>query len=158
MGCQGRPGPLSPNTILFKIITRIKSVFSNYLGHYSYSFRAQQELISVTVTVLCVWREYVFTVTVRYSYMKKWSSEWFSENYSYSYIKKWFSNSKCNDFEKNGTGKAVGEIIWKETTSDLSNLPWESLDIPSIFHSIRPRFRESWSEEQRIIDQKLAFL
>ena len=37
-------------TILFKIITRIKLLFSNYLGRYSYSFRARQELISVTVT------------------------------------------------------------------------------------------------------------
>ena len=37
------------HTILFKIITRIKLLFSNYLGRYSYSFRARQELISVTV-------------------------------------------------------------------------------------------------------------
>ena len=57
--------------ILFKIITRIKLLFSNYLGRYSHSFRAWQELISVTVTVLWVSREYVFTVTVRYSYIKK---------------------------------------------------------------------------------------
>ena len=78
------------NTILFKIITRIKLLFSNYLGCYSYRFRARQELISVTVTVLCVWREYFFTVTVRYSYIKKWSVELFSENYSYSYIKNGF--------------------------------------------------------------------
>ena len=41
-------------TILLKIITRIKLLFSNYLGRYSYSFRARQELISVTVTVLWV--------------------------------------------------------------------------------------------------------
>ena len=58
----------NPLTILFKIITRIKLVFSNYLGRYSYSFRARQEFISVTVTVLWVRREYVFTV--RYSYIK----------------------------------------------------------------------------------------
>ena len=38
--------------ILFKIITRIQLLFSNYLGRYS--FRAQWELISVTVTVLWV--------------------------------------------------------------------------------------------------------
>ena len=38
----------------FKIITRIKLSFSNYLGCYSYSFRARQELIAVTVTVLWV--------------------------------------------------------------------------------------------------------
>ena len=38
-------------TILFKIITRIELLFANYLGRYSYSFRARQELISVTVTV-----------------------------------------------------------------------------------------------------------
>ena len=42
------------HTILFKIITRIKLLFSNYLGRYSYSFRARQELISATVTVLWV--------------------------------------------------------------------------------------------------------
>ena len=78
--------------ILFKMNTRIKLLFSNYLGRYSYSFRARQELISVTVTVLWVRREYVFTVTARYSYIKKWSSELFSENYSYSYIKRWSSN------------------------------------------------------------------
>ena len=57
-------------TILFKIITHIKLLCSNYLGRYSYSFRARQELIAVTVTVLWVWREYVFTVTVRYCYIK----------------------------------------------------------------------------------------
>ena len=32
---------------MFKIITRIKLLFSNYLGRYSYSFRARQELISL---------------------------------------------------------------------------------------------------------------
>ena len=32
----------------------------------------------------------LFTVTVRYSYIKKWSVELFSENYSYSYIKNGF--------------------------------------------------------------------
>ena len=40
--------------ILFKIITRIKLLFSNYLGRYSYRLPARQELISVTVTVLWV--------------------------------------------------------------------------------------------------------
>ena len=96
-------GHFSP-TILFKIITRIKLLFSNYLGRYSYSFRARQELISVAVTVLWVWREYVFTVTVRYSYIKNGPWNLFSENYSYSYIKNGFSNYKCNDLEieKNG--------------------------------------------------------
>ena len=74
--CKGRNPKLRPRspkralTFLFKIITRIKLLFSNYLGRYSYSFRARQELISVTVTVLWVRREYVFTVTVRYSYIK----------------------------------------------------------------------------------------
>ena len=38
-------------TILFKIITRIKLLFSNYLGDYSYSFRGSSELINITVTV-----------------------------------------------------------------------------------------------------------
>ena len=42
------------HTILIKIITRIKILFPNYLGRYSYNFRARQELISVTVTVLWV--------------------------------------------------------------------------------------------------------
>ena len=41
-------------TILFKIITRIRLLFSNLLGRYSYIFWARQELISVTVTVLWV--------------------------------------------------------------------------------------------------------
>ena len=41
-------------TILFKSIARKKLLFSNYLGRYSYSFRARQALISVTVTVLWV--------------------------------------------------------------------------------------------------------
>ena len=66
-------------TILFKIITRIKLLFSNYLGRHSYSFRARQELISVTVKVLWVWREYVFTVTVRYSYIKNGPWKYFSK-------------------------------------------------------------------------------
>ena len=37
-------------TILFKIITRMKLLFSNYLGDYSYSFRGSSELINITVT------------------------------------------------------------------------------------------------------------
>ena len=37
---------------LFKIITRMKLLFSNYLGDYSYSFQGSSEfLISITVTV-----------------------------------------------------------------------------------------------------------
>ena len=48
-------------TILFKVITRIKFLVSNYLGRYSYSFRARQELISVTVTVLWVWRIFLYS-------------------------------------------------------------------------------------------------
>ena len=39
------------NAILFKIITRMKLLFSNYLGDYSYSFQGSSELISITVTV-----------------------------------------------------------------------------------------------------------
>ena len=77
-------------TILFKIITRIKLLFSSYVRslqlqfsgptginfRYSYSF--------VGLTGICL-----------YSYSsvqlhKKWSSELFSENYSYSYIKNGF--------------------------------------------------------------------
>ena len=38
-------------TILFKIITRMKLLFSIYLGGYSYSFQGSSELISLTVTV-----------------------------------------------------------------------------------------------------------
>ena len=38
-------------TILFKIITRIKLFFSNYLGDYSYSFQGSVELICITATV-----------------------------------------------------------------------------------------------------------
>ena len=39
------------STILFKIITRMKLLFSKYLGDYSYSFQGSSELISITVTV-----------------------------------------------------------------------------------------------------------
>ena len=77
--------------IIFKLFRSLQLQFSGPTGinfRYSYSF------VGLT--------EYFFTVTVRYSYIKKWSVELFSENYSYSYIKKWFSNLKCNDFEKNG--------------------------------------------------------
>ena len=38
-------------TILFKIITRMKLLFSNYLGCYSYSFQGSSEIITITVTV-----------------------------------------------------------------------------------------------------------
>ena len=38
-------------TILFKIITRMKLVFPNYLGDYSYSYQGSSELISITVPV-----------------------------------------------------------------------------------------------------------
>ena len=50
-GEAGRGRGRDRHTILFKIIIRIKLLFSNYVGRYSYSFRARQELISVTVTV-----------------------------------------------------------------------------------------------------------
>ena len=39
------------NTILFKIITRMKLLLSNYLGDYSYRFQGLSELSSITVTV-----------------------------------------------------------------------------------------------------------
>ena len=42
---------ISGPTILFKIITRMKLLFSNYLGGYSYSFQGSSELISITITV-----------------------------------------------------------------------------------------------------------
>ena len=46
------PFPTKPwLTILFKIITRMKLLFSNYLGDYSYSFLGFSELIRITVTV-----------------------------------------------------------------------------------------------------------
>ena len=38
-------------TILFKIITRMKLPFSNYLGDYSYGCQGSSEIISITVTV-----------------------------------------------------------------------------------------------------------
>ena len=69
-GLRGAGGDHFHCAILFKIITRIKLLLSNYLGRYSYSFRARKEFISVTVTVLWVWRDYFSTVTVRYSYIK----------------------------------------------------------------------------------------
>ena len=79
-------------TILFKIVTRIKLKYPNYLGllqlqfsgptginfRYSYSF------VGLTGICLC-----------SYSYVqlyKNWSSELFSENCSYSYTKNWFLN------------------------------------------------------------------
>ena len=42
--------PFLPIYILFKIFTRMKLLFSNYLGDYSYSFHGYSELISITVT------------------------------------------------------------------------------------------------------------
>ena len=38
-------------TILFKIITRMRLSFSNYLGDCSYNLQGSSELISITVTV-----------------------------------------------------------------------------------------------------------
>ena len=38
-------------TILFKRITRMKLLFSNYLGDYSYSFQGSSNSISITVTI-----------------------------------------------------------------------------------------------------------
>ena len=37
--------------MLFKIITRMKLLFWNYLGVYSYSLQGSSELISTTVTL-----------------------------------------------------------------------------------------------------------
>ena len=46
------PAPVSgANTILLEILTRMKLLFSNYLGDYSYSFQGSSEIISITVTV-----------------------------------------------------------------------------------------------------------
>ena len=42
------------HTILFKIITRMKLLFSNYLGDYNYSFERSFELISIQLQFPCV--------------------------------------------------------------------------------------------------------
>ena len=43
---SGRPQiGVCPLTILFKIITRMKLLFSNYLGGYSHSFQGSSELV-----------------------------------------------------------------------------------------------------------------
>ena len=47
----GKSPPRPSITILFKIITRMKLLFLNYLGDYSYSFQGSSELVSITVTV-----------------------------------------------------------------------------------------------------------
>ena len=61
--CRSLPGsflqnsctdPRNSHSLLEFSDTRIKLSFPNYLGCYSYSFRARQELISVTVPVLWV--------------------------------------------------------------------------------------------------------
>ena len=39
------------DTILFKIITRMKLLSSNHLGDCSYSFQGSSEIICITVTV-----------------------------------------------------------------------------------------------------------
>ena len=48
---QNDSGDFHLSTILFQIITRMKVLFSNFLGDYSYSFQGSSELISITVTV-----------------------------------------------------------------------------------------------------------
>ena len=45
LGVENRGSLISVPLVLREIITRIKLLFSNYLGRYSYSFRARQELI-----------------------------------------------------------------------------------------------------------------
>ena len=40
---RGTPGRALLTTVLFKIITRMKSLFSNYLGDYSYSCKGSSE-------------------------------------------------------------------------------------------------------------------
>ena len=42
---------------IFKIITRMKLLFSNYLGGYRYSFQGSSELISITVTASLLFSE-----------------------------------------------------------------------------------------------------
>ena len=78
-----------PNTILFKIITRINLVFKlfrslqlQYSGPTGINFRYSYSFVVLT--------EYFFTVTVRYSYIKDGPWSYFSENYRYSYIKNGF--------------------------------------------------------------------
>ena len=65
----------------FKIITRIILLFSNYLGRYSYSFRARQALISVYSSVGLTGIFLCSCSSVQLH--KKWSSELFSKYYSY---------------------------------------------------------------------------
>ena len=57
LAADSLPGAFVHSRILFKIVTRIKLLFSNSLGRCSCSFRERREVISVTVTVLAVWRE-----------------------------------------------------------------------------------------------------
>ena len=82
-------------TILFKITTRMKLLFSNYLGDYSYSFQGSSELIRITVTVSLLLLQNGVTG-------KNSPLEFPSIFGNYSYIIYWFSNLKCNDFERNG--------------------------------------------------------
>ena len=73
-------------TILVKIITRMKLLFSNRLGDYSYSFQGSSELISITVTISLFFLPNGVTgnnspqefsrVSGNYSYMIQWFSNW----------------------------------------------------------------------------------
>ena len=82
-------GGLNVSTILFKIITRMRLLFSNDLEDYSYSFQGSSELISITVAV--------FLFSLQNAVTGKNFLQYFS------YIIQLFSSLKCNDFEKNGT-------------------------------------------------------
>ena len=60
------------NAILLKIITRIKLLFLNYLGRYSYSFRVRWEFISITVTVLAGLTG-IFSLQLQFVYSGHWA-------------------------------------------------------------------------------------
>ena len=44
-----------------EIITRMRLLFSNYLGDYSYSFQGSSDLISITVTVSLFFKQNALT-------------------------------------------------------------------------------------------------
>ena len=68
-----------------------KLLFSNYIGRYSYSFRARQELISLQLQ-FCG-SDGNMSLQLQFGTVtEKMVFGMIFENYSYSYIKKWFSN------------------------------------------------------------------
>ena len=85
---------------IFKIITRMKLLCSNYFGGLQLQFSGSVELNCITATVSLLFMQNA--VTENQEFLRICCDD--------SYIIEWFSNLKCSDIEKNGM--CICKMLW----------------------------------------------